>query len=109
MVPLGLDMRSGECYWDGEERIALRYLDLGLRYDQHWRRVLRTVLSGSDFVNFWTHEILRLCAPGHASAYPHEGYKTVLILETPFWVAGAAESMKISIIIIGASNKSGRH
>ena len=109
MVPLGLDMRTGECYWDGEERIALRYLDLGLRYDQHWRRVLRTVLSGSDFVNFWTHEILRLCAPGHASAYPLEGYKTVLILETPFWVAGAAESMNISIIVIGASNKSGRH
>jgi hypothetical protein len=50
-----------------------------------------------------------LCAPGHASAYPLEGYKTVLILETPFWVAGAAESMKISIIVIGASNKSGRH
>ena len=24
-----------------------------------------------------------------------ECYKTVLILETPFWVAGAAESMKI--------------
>jgi hypothetical protein len=51
----------------------------------------------------------RLCAPGHASEYPLEGYKTVLILETPFWVAGAAESMKISIIVIGASNKSGRH
>ena len=52
---------------------------------------------------------LRLCAPGHASAYSLEGYKTVVILETPFWVAGAAESMKISIIVIGASNKSGRH
>ena len=32
----------------------------------------------------------------------------MLILETPFWVAGAAESMKMSIIVIGASNKSGR-
>ena len=48
-------------------------------------------------------------ASGHATAYPLEGYNTVLILETPFWVAGAAESMKISIIVIGASNKSGRH
>jgi hypothetical protein len=62
-----------------------------------------------DFSNFWTFEILRLCAPGHASAYPLEGYKTVLILETPFWVAGASESMKKGIIVIGASNKSGRH
>jgi hypothetical protein len=62
-----------------------------------------------DFFIFLTFEILRLCAPGHASAYPLEGYKTVRILETPFWVAGAAESMKISIIVIGASNKSGRH
>ena len=35
-------------------------------------------------------------------------YKTVLILETPFWVAGAAESVKMSRIGIGASNKSGR-
>ena len=35
-------------------------------------------------------------------------YKTVLILETPFWVACAAESMEIGIIVIGASNKSGR-
>ena len=61
------------------------------------------------FFIFWTFEILRLCAPGHASAYPLEGYKTVLILETPFWVAGAAELMKISITVIGASNKSGRH
>ena len=109
MVPLGLDMRTGECYWDGEERIALRYLDLGLRYDQHWRRVLRTVLSGSDFVNFWTHEILRLCAPGHASAYPHEGYKTVLILETRFCEAGAAESLELGKIAVGSSNRSGRH
>ena len=40
-------------------------------------------------------EILRLCAPGHASAYPLEDYKTVLILETPFCVAGAAELMKL--------------
>ena len=32
----------------------------------------------------------------------------MLILETPFWVAGAAESMKIGRIVIGASNKSGR-
>jgi len=62
-----------------------------------------------DFLNFWTFEILRLCAPGHASAYLLEGYKTVLILETPLWVAGAAESMKINIIVLGASNKSGRH
>ena len=38
-----------------------------------------------------------------------ECYKTVLILETPFWVAGAVESMKIDRIVIGASNKSGRH
>ena len=30
-----------------------------------------------------------------------EYYKTVLISETPFWVAGAAESMKISIIVGG--------
>ena len=37
-----------------------------------------------------------------------ECYKTVLILETPFWVAGAAESMEIGKIVIGASNKSGR-
>ena len=36
------------------------------------------------FCNFWTFEILRLCAPGHANAHPLEGYKTVLILETPF-------------------------
>ena len=35
-------------------------------------------------------------------------YKTVLILETPFWVACAAESVKIGRIGIGASNKSGR-
>ena len=35
-------------------------------------------------------------------------YKTALILETPFWEAGAAESVRISIIVIGASNKSGR-
>ena len=27
---------------------------------------------------------------------------------TPFWVGGAAESMKIGKIVIGASNKSGR-
>ena len=53
-----------------------------------------------DFLNFWTFEILRLCAPGHASAYLLEGYQTVLILETPFWVAGAAESMKIDIIVL---------
>ena len=32
----------------------------------------------------------------------------MLILETPFWVAGAAESVKIGRIGIGASNKSGR-
>ena len=32
----------------------------------------------------------------------------MLILETPFWEAGAAESVKIGIIVIGASNKSGR-
>ena len=32
----------------------------------------------------------------------------MLILETPFWVAGAAESLKIGRIVIGASNKSGR-
>ena len=51
----------------------------------------------SDSFNFWTCEILRLCAPGHAGAYSLEGYKTVLILETPIWVAGAAESMKIGI------------
>jgi hypothetical protein len=38
-----------------------------------------------------------------------EGYKTVLILETPFWVAGAAESIKTGIIVIGPSNKSGPH
>ena len=62
-----------------------------------------------DFFNFWTFEILRLCAPGHASAYPLEDYKTVLILETPFCVAGAAELMKLDIIVLGASNKSGRH
>jgi len=37
-----------------------------------------------------------------------ECYKTVLILETPFWVAGAAESMEIGKFVIGASNKSGR-
>ena len=37
-----------------------------------------------------------------------ECYKTVLILETPFWVAGAVESVKIGITVIGASNKSGR-
>ena len=37
-----------------------------------------------------------------------ESYKTVLVLETPFWVAGAAESVKINIIVIGASHKSGR-
>ena len=37
-----------------------------------------------------------------------EWYKTVLILVTPFWVAGAAESMEIGKIVIGASNKSGR-
>ena len=61
------------------------------------------------FFHFWTFEILRLCAPGHAGAYSLEGYKTVLILETPFWVAGAADSMKIRIIVIGSSNKSGRH
>ena len=30
-------------------------------------------------------------------------------METPFWVAGAAESMKIGIIVIGPSNKSGPH
>ena len=34
MVPLGLDMRTGEYYWDSEERIALRQLDLGRHYDQ---------------------------------------------------------------------------
>ena len=34
--------------------------------------------------------------------------KTVLILETPFWVSGAVESMNICVIVIGASNKSGR-
>ena len=38
-----------------------------------------------------------------------ECYKTVLILETLFWVAGAAESKEIGVIVIGASNKSGRH
>jgi hypothetical protein len=48
-----------------------------------------------DFSNFRTFEILRLCAPGHAGAYSLEGYKTVLILETPFWMAGASELMKI--------------
>ena len=37
-----------------------------------------------------------------------ECYKTVIILETPFWVAGVAESMKICQIVNGASNKSGR-
>ena len=31
------------------------------------------------------------------------------VLGTPFWVAGAAESMKIGIIVIGPSNKSGPH
>ena len=35
-------------------------------------------------------------------------YKTVIILATPFWVAGAVQSVKIGIIVIGASNKSGR-
>ena len=30
-------------------------------------------------------------------------------METPIWVAGAAESMKIGIIVIGPSNKSGPH
>ena len=54
-----------------------------------------------DFLNFWTFEILWLCAPGHASAYLLEGYKTVLILETPFWGAGAVESMQIDIIVLG--------
>ena len=88
-------MRTGEYYWDGEERIALRLLDLGRHYDQQRRRMLRTVLAGSDFFSFWTFEILRLCALGYASAYPLEGYKTVLISETPFWVAGAAELMKM--------------
>ena len=39
---------------------------------------------------------------------PLQCYKTVLILETPVWVAGAAESMKLGKIVIGASNKSGR-
>ena len=29
-------------------------------------------------------------------------------METPFWAPGAAESMNIGIIVIGASNKSGR-
>ena len=33
----------------------------------------------------------------------------MLILETPFWVAGAAQSMEIGKIVIGASNKSGRY
>ena len=37
-----------------------------------------------------------------------ECYEKVLILETPFWVASAAGPMKIGIIVIGASNKSGR-
>ena len=56
-----------------------------------------TVASGNTCLSY----ILRLCALGHASAYSLEGYKTVLILETPIWVAGAAESMKIGIIVIG--------
>ena len=30
-------------------------------------------------------------------------------METPFWVAGAVESMNIGIIVIGPSNKSGPH
>ena len=37
-----------------------------------------------------------------------ECYEMVLILETPFWVAGAAEPMRICTIVIGASKKSGR-
>ena len=37
-----------------------------------------------------------------------ECYKTVVILETPFWVGGAAESMEMRQIVVGASNKSGR-
>ena len=32
----------------------------------------------------------------------------MLILETPFWVAGVVESMKICKIVIGASNQSGQ-
>ena len=32
----------------------------------------------------------------------------MLILVTPFWVAGAAESMEIGKFVIEASNKSGR-
>ena len=32
----------------------------------------------------------------------------MIILETPFWVGGAAESMEIGQIVIGASKKSGR-
>ena len=39
-------------------------------------------------------EFLR--ALGHASAQSLEGYKTVLIFETTFWMAGASESMKIN-------------
>ena len=34
--------------------------------------------------------------------------KTVIILATPFWVAGAVQSVKIGRIVIGASKKSGR-
>ena len=37
-----------------------------------------------------------------------EGYTTVLILETPFWVDGAAEWMKIRKMAVGSSNRSGR-
>ena len=32
----------------------------------------------------------------------------MIIFETPFWVGGAAESMEITQIVVGASNKSGR-
>ena len=66
-------------------------------------RSLRTAEGSRTFEIHW------LCAPGHASAYPLEGYKTAFILETPLWPAGASELMKLDIIVLGASNKSGRH
>ena len=46
------------------------------------------------------------CVPNAKELSRSGCYKTVLFLETPFWVAGAAESVKIGRIGIGASNKS---
>ena len=48
------------------------------------------------------------CVPNAEQLSRSAGYKTVLFLETPFWVAGAVQSMKIGRIGGGASNKSGR-